>query len=80
MVELNDVLAVVRDVQNLFEREIEQGLRNRNLDSAMHALAGKDACLRITNHLSGRFGSAIRVHTLHTGRGSRATGHDNGSR
>ncbi len=74
MVELDDVLAVVRNVQELFEREIEQGLRNRNLDAAIHALAGKDACLRIENHLSGRFGAAMRIRTLNTGRRSRVTG------
>ncbi len=64
MLELEDVLAAIRDLGERFEREMEQGLRNRNLDSAIHALAGKDACRRIEQELSGRFGAAMRIHSL----------------
>lgn len=50
------VIALVREVQEDFEREEDQGLRQRDLHKAEMALAGKDACNRILRAIEAREG------------------------
>ncbi len=52
--ELDDVLKVVEDLREDYQREEDRALRNRNLEAAIHALAGKDACDRIRRTLEVR--------------------------
>lgn len=54
-----EVIRLVQDVQEDFEREEDQGLRQRDLHKAEMALAGKDACNRILRVIEAREG--IRV-------------------
>lgn len=50
----DQVVRLIQDVQEDFEREQEQGLRQRDLHKAEMALAGKDACNRILRAIEGR--------------------------
>lgn len=52
-------VSLVREIQEDFDREQEQGLRQRDLHKAEMALAGKDACNRILRAVEAREG--IRV-------------------
>lgn len=49
-------VSVVREIQEDFEREEDQGLRQRDLHKAEMALAGKDACNRILRAIEAREG------------------------
>lgn len=49
-------VSLVREVQEDFEREEDQGLRQRDLHKAEMALAGKDACSRILRLIEAREG------------------------
>ncbi len=48
------MLKVVEDLREDYQRELDRSLRNRNMDAAIHALAGKDACDRIRRVLEVR--------------------------
>lgn len=50
------VVSLIREVQEDFEREEDQGLRQRDLHKAEMALAGKDACSRILRAIEAREG------------------------
>ena len=50
------LVVLIQEVQEDFEREEDQGLRQRDLHKAEMALAGKDACSRILRAIEAREG------------------------
>lgn len=48
------LVRLVQSVQEDFEREQDQGLRQRDLHKAEMALAGRDACARILRAIEAR--------------------------
>lgn len=55
----DDFVRLVKDVQEDFDREEEQGLLREDLKFAQHALAGKHACSRILRAIEAREGIRI---------------------
>jgi hypothetical protein len=51
-----DMLQVVQDVRDEFQREEDQGLLQRDMHKAEQALAGKYACDRIARRVEARAG------------------------
>ncbi len=51
-----DVLCVVREVREEFQREEDQGLMQHDLHKAEQALSGKYACERIARRIEARAG------------------------
>lgn len=45
--ELDEILQCIQDEWEQFQHEEEQAILQRNMDKALTALAGKDACRRI---------------------------------
>jgi predicted secreted Zn-dependent protease len=41
----------IDDVYDLYQREEEQAIMQRNMEKAVHALAGKEACERLRNSI-----------------------------
>lgn len=56
---MEQVVRLIQDVQEDFEREEDQGLRQRDLHKAEMALAGKDACNRVLRAIEAREGIRI---------------------
>lgn len=54
-----EVIQLVKDVQDDFQREEEQGLLKEDMRQAQHALAGKHACARILRSIEAREGIRI---------------------
>jgi len=61
------LITLIQDVQEDFEREEDQGLMQEDLGKARHALAGKHACARILRVIEAREGIRI-VNPRHVGR------------
>lgn len=55
-VTLDDVVKWIDDVNEQYEREQKQAILQRNMDRAITALAGQEACERLKNSISLRFG------------------------
>ncbi len=51
-----DMLCVVREVKEEFQREEDQGLMQHDLHKAEQALSGKYACERIARRIEARAG------------------------
>ena len=54
----------INDLREMYQREEEQAILQRNMEKAVHALAGKDACERLKNYLgmsAGMDANAVRV-------------------
>ena len=66
--ELREVVQLIQEVREDFEREKDQGLLQNDMAKAQHALAGEHACDRILRRIEAREG--IRV--LKPGKSSRA--------
>lgn len=49
------------EMREMYQREEEQAIRQRDMDKAIHALAGKDACQRLENYLPMRHGMTRAV-------------------
>lgn len=56
---IQEVIQLVKDVQDDFQREEEQGLLQEDIKKAQHALAGKHACARILRSIETREGIRI---------------------
>lgn len=56
---VDDVVRLVKDVKEDFEREEDQGLLKRDLHAGEMALAGKYACDRILRAIEARTGLRI---------------------
>lgn len=54
--ELAAILQAIEDVRARFTREEEQAILQRNMDRAVMALAGKDACERMAQEIRARAG------------------------
>ena len=52
--DLDFIFQIIADVRERFQREEEQAILQRNMDKAIAALSGKDACTRIVNELMSR--------------------------
>ena len=63
-----EIIELIREVQQDFEREKDQGLLQDSLSKAQHALAGQHACDRILRRIEAREGIRLVV----PGKGSRA--------
>jgi predicted secreted Zn-dependent protease len=50
-INLQDIFDMLADVRERYQREEEQGIRQRDLERARMALAGKDACERIKTEI-----------------------------
>lgn len=50
-IQLDRLEKMIDDVREQFQREEDQAILQRNMDKAIHALAGKDACARLKNSL-----------------------------
>ncbi len=55
------MMKVVEDLGDDYQREEDRALRNRNLEGAIYALAGKDACDRIRRTLEVRADWSKRI-------------------
>lgn len=65
--ELGEIVKLIEDVREDFQREEEQGLLQEDLKKAQHALAGKHACSRILRAVEARSGMRI-VERVKSGR------------
>lgn len=63
-----EVVRLIREVKDDFEREKDQGLLQDSLTKAQHALAGQHACDRILRRIESREG----IRLIEPGKGSRA--------
>jgi hypothetical protein len=50
-VDISKVDAFIKDLYEQYQREEEQAIMQRNMEKAVAALAGKDACVRLRNSL-----------------------------
>jgi hypothetical protein len=48
---LDDVLHYVHELDEQYQREQKQAIAQRNMDKAVHALAGQEACERLRRWL-----------------------------
>ncbi len=48
-------------MREMYQREEDQAILQRDMDKAIHALAGKDACHRLENYVPMRHGMAEGV-------------------
>lgn len=53
-------------MREMYQREEEQAIRQRDMDKAIHALAGKDACQRLENYVPLRHGMTQGVSEIRT--------------
>lgn len=51
----------LEEMREMYQREEEQAIRQRDMDKAIHALAGKDACQRLENYVPMRGAIAQNV-------------------
>jgi hypothetical protein len=51
---LERVHEFIEELREMYQRDEEQAILQRNMDKAIHALAGKDACTRLKNYLDMR--------------------------
>lgn len=65
---VQDVISLIREIEEDFEREEDQGLLQEDLGKARHALAGKHACYRILRRIEAREG----IRLVPPGKGGRA--------
>lgn len=56
----------LEEMREMYQREEEQAIRQRDMDKAIHALAGKDACQRLENYLPLRHGMTQGVAQITT--------------
>lgn len=63
--DVNDLIQVIEDEREAFQREEDQGLMQHDLHKAEQALAGKYACERILRRIEPRVGrNLINVRTM----------------
>ena len=65
---VQEFVALVKEVRDEFAREKDQGLMKDQLRESQHALAGEHACDRILRRIEARTG----VHVLHASNRGRA--------
>jgi hypothetical protein len=53
-VDLEKVERFIQDLYEQYQREEEQAILQRNMDKAVAALCGKEACIRLKNNLGMR--------------------------
>jgi hypothetical protein len=64
-VDVNDLIQIIEDERDTFQREEDQGLLQHDLHKAEQALAGKYACERILRRIEPRVGRhLINVRTM----------------
>lgn len=51
MISVEDFEKWIAEMKEMYQREEEQAVRRRDMEQAMYALAGKDACERLRNYL-----------------------------
>ncbi len=51
-ISLERVQLVIESVREQYQREEEQAILQRDMEKAVRALSGKDACARLSNSLS----------------------------
>lgn len=66
--DLDKVAAFIADVYDQYQREEDQAILQRNMDKAIAALAGKDACHRLRTSLGIRFDMAENVVRMTAGK------------
>lgn len=54
MMDLDFIVQIIEDVKERYQREEEQAILQRNMDKAIAALAGKDACARLFQEIMSR--------------------------
>ncbi len=58
---VDDIVRIVEDERDAFQREEDQGLLQHDLHKAEMALAGKYACERILRRIEPRIGRSLLV-------------------
>lgn len=58
----------IDDLRAQYQREEEQAILQRNMDKAVIALAGKDACTRLKNNLGMRVEMDANMVAMNAGR------------
>jgi hypothetical protein len=58
----------INDLREQYQREEEQAILQRNMDKAVIALAGKDACTRLKNNLGMRVEMDANMVAVNAGR------------
>lgn len=66
--ELDEVLGWVEDVREQYEREQKQAILQRNMDRAITALAGQEACERLRNSIQMRYGMSQNIAMIRNGK------------
>lgn len=57
--QVDEVLAVIEEAREQFQREEDQALLSERLDRAREAMAGKFACERMARAIRSRFGGQV---------------------